>query len=216
MQLAMRGLVDPEDAEPDEEEQEMRNEMEEEKMNYKECFTRLRTLKTEIEHLQHLLEKSKVKLMKDFEMWWADQVNLQQNNNSSRQQKEQKSAWRTPTPNKSVQNGVHSSQQYAPDGRKQSVQNGIQSSQQFSMDGRKQFDPSQRSPYESNSRKQYDTVDTDNRKQYDTGQRRPPGLPKSRSDSGNLPMTGDAKADADIMAFIKARQNLIRQAQDKS
>ncbi|CAG2221785.1 KIF6_9 [Mytilus edulis] len=183
MQLAMRGLVDPEDAEPDEEEQEMRNEMEEEKMNYKECFTRLRTLKTEIEHLQHLLEKSKVKLMKDFEMWWADQVNLQQNNNSSRQQKEQKSAWRTPTPNKSVQNGVHSSQQYAPDGRKQSVQNGIQSSQQFSMDGRKQFDPSQRSPYESNSRKQYDTVDTDNRKQYDTGQRRPPGLPKSRSDS---------------------------------
>ncbi|VDI22535.1 kinesin family member 6/9 [Mytilus galloprovincialis] len=235
MQLAMRGLVDPEDAEPDEEEQEMRNEMEEEKMNYKECFTRLRTLKTEIEHLQHLLEKSKVKLMKDFEMWWADQVNLQQNNNSSRQQKEQKSAWRTPTPNKSVQNGVQSSQQYAPDGRKQSVQNGIQSSQQyaadgrkqsvqngnqssqqFSMDGRKQFDPSQRSPYESNSRKQYDTVDNDNRKQYDTGQRRPPGLPKSRSDSGNLPMTGDAKADADIMAFIKARQNLLRQAQDKS
>lgn len=32
-----------------------------------------------------------------------------------------------------------------------------------------------------------------------------------RSDSGNLPMTGDAKADADIMAFIKARQNLLRQ-----
>lgn len=24
-------------------------------------------------------------------------------------------------------------------------------------------------------------------------------------------MTGDAKADADIMAFIKARQNLLRQ-----
>jgi len=45
---------------------------------YKESFTRLRTLKTEIEHLQHLLEKSKVRLMKDFEMWWAEQVNMSQ------------------------------------------------------------------------------------------------------------------------------------------
>lgn len=43
---------------------------------YKETFNELRTLKTEIEHLQHLLEKSKVKLMKDFELWWADQVNM--------------------------------------------------------------------------------------------------------------------------------------------
>ena len=30
-------------------------------------------LKTEIEHLQHFLERSKVKLMKDFEVWWAEQ-----------------------------------------------------------------------------------------------------------------------------------------------
>lgn len=31
-------------------------------------------MKTEIEHLQHLLEKAKVKLMKDFELWWAQQT----------------------------------------------------------------------------------------------------------------------------------------------
>ena len=41
---------------------------------YKDAFTRLRSLKTEIEHLQHLLERSKVKLMKDFELWWAKQA----------------------------------------------------------------------------------------------------------------------------------------------
>lgn len=29
----------------------------------------------------------------------------------------------------------------------------------------------------------------------------------------NIPMTGDPKADADIMAFIKARQNILRKAQ---
>ena len=40
---------------------------------YKESFTRLRSLKTEIDHLQHLLEKAKVKMQKDFEIWWAEQ-----------------------------------------------------------------------------------------------------------------------------------------------
>lgn len=191
MQLAMQGLVDPQDAEPDDEEQEMRNEMEEEKLRYKESFTRLRTLKTEIEHLQHLLEKSKVRLMKDFEMWWAEQVNMSQgHNNQGSQQREQKSAWRTPTPNKSARNGFEHSQQ------------------QYSTDNRKEYDTGQRNQY----------YDTNSRKQYDTGgQRKLPGLHKSRSDSGSgLPLTGDAKADADIMAFVKARQNILRQAQDKS
>lgn len=40
---------------------------------YKNSFMSLRSLKTEIEHMQHLLEKLKVKLMKDFELWWAEQ-----------------------------------------------------------------------------------------------------------------------------------------------
>jgi kinesin family member 6/9 len=40
---------------------------------YKEAFNRLRDLKHEIEHMQHLLEKAKVQLMKDFEIWWAEQ-----------------------------------------------------------------------------------------------------------------------------------------------
>lgn len=40
---------------------------------YKSSYNNLRVLKTEIEHLQHLLEKSKVKLLKDFELWWAEQ-----------------------------------------------------------------------------------------------------------------------------------------------
>ena len=68
------GLVDPENPEPDEEEQQLKDRMEEQKLRYKEAFTHLRNLKTEIEHLQHLLERSKVKLMKDFELWWAEQA----------------------------------------------------------------------------------------------------------------------------------------------
>ena len=71
---------------------------------------------------------------------------------------EQKSAWRTPTPNKSSQNGV--SQQYT--------------------EYRKSFDPAQRSLYETNSRKVNNLGDAEPRKQYDTGQKKPPDLQKPR------------------------------------
>lgn len=47
--------------------------------SYKETFARLKTLKSEIEHLQHYLERSKVQLMKDFELWWAKQMNSVEN-----------------------------------------------------------------------------------------------------------------------------------------
>lgn len=36
------------------------------------------------------------------------------------------------------------------------------------------------------------------------------------SRKNNIPMTGDPKADADIMAFIKARQNILRKGKDIS
>lgn len=37
-------------------------------------FTRLKGLKIEIEHLQLLMEKAKVKLQKDFEIWWSEET----------------------------------------------------------------------------------------------------------------------------------------------
>ena len=61
---------------------------------YKEAFTRLRSLKTEIEHLQHLLEKSKVQMQKDFEVWWNEQSSLTHRT----QNKKFSTAWKTPTP----------------------------------------------------------------------------------------------------------------------
>lgn len=45
--------------------------------SYKVAFTKLKSLKTEIEHLQHLLEMSKVQLQKDFENWWTETATLQ-------------------------------------------------------------------------------------------------------------------------------------------
>ncbi|KFQ77392.1 Kinesin-like KIF6, partial [Phaethon lepturus] len=59
-------------------EEELRTKIEEEKKSYKSMFNRLKGLKVEIEHLQLLMEKVKMKLQKDFEMWWSEETtNLQ-------------------------------------------------------------------------------------------------------------------------------------------
>ncbi|MGH0149477.1 UNVERIFIED_CONTAM: hypothetical protein FKN15_035435 [Acipenser sinensis] len=42
--------------------------------SYKATFGRLKGLKTEIEHLQLLLERAKVKLQRDFEVWWSEEA----------------------------------------------------------------------------------------------------------------------------------------------
>ena len=44
--------------------------------SYKHAFNQLKLLKAEIEHMQYLLEKSKLRMQKDFEMWWAKQSEL--------------------------------------------------------------------------------------------------------------------------------------------
>jgi len=47
-------------------------------IRFKSTVKRLQELKLEIEHLQHLLELSRVKLMKDFDVWWSEQEHLAQ------------------------------------------------------------------------------------------------------------------------------------------
>ncbi|KAM5286927.1 kinesin-like protein KIF6 isoform 2-T2 [Hipposideros larvatus] len=59
---------------PDLLEETLRSQLEEEKRRYKTTFTRLKALKVEIEHLQLLMDKAKVKLQKEFEAWWAEEA----------------------------------------------------------------------------------------------------------------------------------------------
>ena len=42
--------------------------------SFKELYGQLKDMKTEIEHVQHLLEKAKVQMQKDFETWWKQQA----------------------------------------------------------------------------------------------------------------------------------------------
>ncbi|XP_016417181.1 kinesin-like protein KIF6 [Sinocyclocheilus rhinocerous] len=60
-------------SESDSVEERILNQIEEEKKNYKIKSGCLKGLKTEIEHLQLLHEKLKVKLQKDFENWWTQE-----------------------------------------------------------------------------------------------------------------------------------------------
>ncbi|XP_069118141.1 kinesin-like protein KIF6 [Argopecten irradians] len=219
MQLAMQGLVDPNNPEPDEEEQELRADMEEEKDSYKQSFNRLKTLKTEIEHLQHLLEKSKVKLMKDFEMWWAEQALVSQNAQSAGGS--MKSAWRTPTPKQSrkapppdlVSPGNSTLSQ-------SSSASSLYQSAAHSLPQQSYHPASHSQPPQVGHHRQKVATQLSSFYSQPPSQPQPPvekngyRLPRSAGNEpkAGIPLTGDSKADADIMAFVKARQNILKQA----
>ncbi|GFN76465.1 kinesin-like protein [Plakobranchus ocellatus] len=167
---------------------EIRKEMNAEKHIYKETFNSLRTMKTEIEHLQHFLEKSKVQLMKDFELWWAEQSTMNPEQGPIESLPPAASgqrvltAWNTPpiTPLTPTPPEGHSSLR----------------SSQYSGQGQ-HADPIIRG---SNSRQ---------------GNHRPVSRPPSQGGStpgtvGQFTLTGDSKVDADIQAFVRARQNILQ------
>ncbi|XP_044142517.1 kinesin-like protein KIF6 isoform X2 [Bufo gargarizans] len=136
-------------------EEELREQMEAEKKRYKTLFSRLKSLKTEIEHLQLLLEKAKVKLQKDFEDWWSQEAaDLQQN---------------------------------PPDVDVRSVQ----------------------SPLLQHVHSISDNADPANSSRPRSIQRPATGERASRCADTPIPLTGDSQTDADILAFVRARQNLL-------
>ncbi|KAM6272190.1 kinesin-like protein KIF6 isoform 4-T4 [Spheniscus humboldti] len=152
-------------------EEKLRTQIEEEKKRYKTMFNRLKGLKVEIEHLQLLMEKVKVKLQKDFEVWWSEEsINLQQEN------PEMVSSPNTTTVYPRF----------------------IKSSQHLSTSS---FSETTRvSPNEDPAGKN-NSITSNN----PTLKTRTPPI-----SSTSIPLTGDSQADADILAFIKARQNILQ------
>ncbi|XP_042645239.1 kinesin-like protein KIF6 isoform X3 [Tyto alba] len=151
-------------------EEKLRTEIEEEKKSYKTMFSRLKGLKVEIGHLQLLMEKVKVKLQRDFDVWWFEEaMNLEEKpqmvsspNTATVYPQSIKSSQHLPT------NSFSETTRVSPNEDSAGKNNSITS---------------------SNS-----TLKT----------RTPP------SSSTSIPLTGDSQADADILAFIKARQNILQ------
>ncbi|XP_064914217.1 kinesin-like protein KIF6 isoform X1 [Columba livia] len=152
-------------------EEQLRTQIEEEKKSYKTMFNRLKGLKVEIEHLQLLMEKAKMKLQKDFEVWWSEEAQkLQQ------EKPEMVSSSNTVT--------------VYPQLRKPSQHLSINS---FSETTRV-------SPSEDPAGKNNSIISSN-------------PISKTRtpaSSSTSIPLTGDSQADADILAFMKARQNILQ------
>ncbi|XP_053407299.1 kinesin-like protein KIF6 [Mercenaria mercenaria] len=193
MNMAMQGLADSANLEPDEQEMEMRHSMETAKIQYKETFNRLRTLKSEIEHLQHLLEKSKVKLMKDFELWWAEQIAISQQEQLGGANGTMKNAWQTPP---TTQSRGRSSSPISEDvsHRLSKLRGSVAGNIAANLRASNSADGRINEPVEQNR-----------------------SLTRTRSSQSpsGMRLTGDPQADADIMAFVKARQNILQQAQKR-
>ncbi|XP_060710496.1 kinesin-like protein KIF6 [Hemiscyllium ocellatum] len=157
--------------EPDHLENELREKIEEEKKSYKMTFNRLKALKTEIEHLQHLLEKSKMMMQKDFEVWWSEEATrLQRQPSEATCQDTCKTHSVTPT---ASQGSLHSS-----------------------------------SGFEANSG--YVSTDFATQNNVKTCKFPSPDLSLPSNLGSSIPLTGDDQTDADILAFVRARQNLMQ------
>lgn len=151
----------------------LRTQIEEEKKSYKTMFNRLKGLKVEIEHLQLLMEKAKMKLQKDFEVWWTEGgTNLQT-------QQEKTVLVSSLNTTMVYPQFVKSSQDL--------------SANSFSETARAN---SNEDPSGKNSSIVFNNPTTKIR--------------TSPSSSTSIPLTGDSQTDADILAFIKARQSILQ------
>ncbi|XP_041333098.1 kinesin-like protein KIF6 [Pyrgilauda ruficollis] len=152
-------------------EEKLRMQIEEEKKSYKTVYSRFKGLKVEIEHLQLLMEKVKMKLQKEFEVWWSEEA----------RKLEQEKPERAASPNTVTVNPqfIRSLQHLSP----------------ISFSDTSRDSPNEDPAVKNNSVTfGSPTLNT----------RTPP------SSSTSIPLTGDSQADADILAFIKARQNILQ------
>ncbi|XP_028398653.1 kinesin-like protein KIF6 isoform X1 [Dendronephthya gigantea] len=190
-QHRIRRSMQVEDDGQNDEEDRLRSAIEDEKSRYKEAFTRLRSLKTEIEHLQHLLEKFKVQMQKDFEVWWNEQSSLPQRTQS----KKVASAWKTPTPPlspiKPQENRPRASTDPRTPGR---------------VGGADHWRNPAGSEESSREDKRHSSAEGGRsmKNAYEDAKRY-----SSSNGKASLNLTGDSQADEDIMAFIRARQSLL-------
>ncbi|XP_062475054.1 kinesin-like protein KIF6 isoform X3 [Pezoporus occidentalis] len=165
-------------------EEKLRMQIEDEKKSYRTMFNHLKGLKVEIEHLQLLMGKAKVKLQKDFQVWWSEEA-----------RKLQEKPEMVSSPNTTT---VHP--QF------------IKSSQYLST---KSFsETTSVSPDEDPAGKNNSitsnnpTLKTRSEAHLGYSEEKVKKIPPSSSAS--IPLTGDSQADADILAFIKARQNILQ------
>ncbi|KAM6969521.1 kinesin-like protein KIF6 [Tautogolabrus adspersus] len=179
--------------------------IEQEKKAYKSIVGRLKALRTEIEHLQLLLERAKVKLQKDFHKWWSQEVSCVQVTDSEAPD-------RSPTTSLSgtllpssprtpglCAAGLSRTVGDAPAGKDQSPDSSTASVQDLRDFVSESVPPLTAWHEKSVAGRMADFTPSSEWR----------ALATTKLSSSSIPLTGDQQADSDIMAFIRARQNLL-------
>ncbi|XP_039916469.1 kinesin-like protein KIF6 isoform X2 [Hirundo rustica] len=157
-------------------EENLRMQIEEEKKSYKAVYSRFKGLKVEIEHLQLLMEKVKMKLQKDFEVWWSEEAKKFQ---------EKPEMVTSPNTTTVYPRFIRSSQHLSPNSSSDTSRDSLYEDPAVKNNSITFGNPALKTSILSYFRT-------------------PP------SSSTSIPLTGDSQADADILAFIKARQNILQ------
>ncbi|XP_077439701.1 kinesin-like protein KIF6 [Vanacampus margaritifer] len=175
-------------------EENLRAHIEQEKKIYKSTACHLKALRTEIEHLQLLLERAKVKLHKDFQKWWNEEAsNVQESEDKAR------SSCATLPPSSP---GTPGFEYMAAISGPRSTDKPRSADGDCSNQDLRALIPKPAWP---------NTVQRKQEAEF-TSSSEWRALSKSSLSPSSIPLTGDQQADADILAFIRARQNLLNRA----
>jgi len=160
-----------------EEEDLIRKQIDEWKSKYSKSFQMLKSMKTEIDHLHHILNKSRVQIQNNFEQWWiSQQQSKQAPQRSNRPPDSRPLESAVVSENHSHKPADHySSSKYSSD---QVLSSTLKSE-----------------PSHNNSVSSFVTPES--------------SPAKSTYAQSDIPLTGDKDTDADILAFVKARQAFI-------
>ncbi|XP_020503678.2 kinesin-like protein KIF6 [Labrus bergylta] len=179
--------------------------IEQEKKAYKSIVGRLKALRTEIEHLQLLLERAKVKLQKDFHKWWSlEACSVQVTDSEAPDRSPSASLSGTLLPSSPRTPGLCAAAvsrrvRDAPADPDQSPDSSTASVQDL-----RDFISERVPPLTAWHEKSVDWTTADFTPSSEWR-----ALSTTKLSSSSIPLTGDQQADSDIMAFIRARQNLL-------
>ncbi|XP_020775106.2 kinesin-like protein KIF6 [Boleophthalmus pectinirostris] len=185
-------------------EEKLRKQIEQEKKIYKSTIARLKALRTEIEHLQLLLERAKVKLQRDFQKWWSEEASrVQESEAMARNQTASLTKQPSPhSPISSESNSTLSAVQDYNTGQVRDLDYPTYSAENFRSPTPKRGPPVTTVPAWVDELAQRTISDMKSSSQLRDL--------STTSITSSIPLTGDKKADADIMAFVKAREKLLQ------
>ncbi|KAM8914955.1 kinesin-like protein KIF6 isoform 3-T3 [Spinachia spinachia] len=182
------------EAEVDPVEENLCKHIEQEKKFYKCSIGSLKALRTEIEHLQLLLERAKVKLQRDFHKWWSLEA-------SSMQESEDTARCPAGSPHGTLQPPLPSTPGVCSESESQPEAEPNPDS--FTGVGDLRFAP-KRVPLSVAGGEE-----TSDERRADLSSFSEWRTLSTTKLSSSIPLTGDQQTDADILAFVYARQNLL-------